>query len=217
MVNNNNLTYQGLKFVQYSEEEHEKLFNQLKADDKKKAKERRLEGKDFIDIFTTSREEALSELAHYQIRANKIAFAGKYEAAEFRTKVSEAYDEAHKSYVQAQEYYKHIDYFRKESEHKDGVIQQLQYEVVGLQAQLHQKTQEAADQHGQLDVLQAQLHQKTQQVEDQQGQLNDAVAKNKELLAQLDDVRKKVNRIMSTTGVLSPAASTEYDREGTMD
>ncbi|KAL2879264.1 hypothetical protein SGCOL_005390 [Colletotrichum sp. CLE4] len=196
MVNNNNLTYQGLKFVQYSEEEHEKLFNQLKTDDKKKAKERRLEGKDFIDIFITSREEALSELAHYQIRANKIALAGKYEAAEFCTKVSEAYDEAHKSYVQAQEYYKHIDYFRKESEHKDGVIQQLQYEVVGLQAQLHQKTQEAADQHG---------------------QLNDAVAKNKELLAQLDDVRKKVNRIVSTTGVLSPAASTEYDREGTMD
>ncbi|KXH69462.1 hypothetical protein CSAL01_10169 [Colletotrichum salicis] len=195
MVDNNNLTYQGLKFVQYTEEEHKKLFNQLKADDKKKAKERRLEGKDFIDILTTSREEALSELAHYQIRAGKIARAGKHEAAELRIKVAEAYDEAHKSYVQAQEYYKHIDYFRKESERKDRVIQQSQYEVVGLQAQLHQKTQEAAD---------------------QQGQLNNAVAKNKELLAQLNDVRKKVNGIMSATGVLSPAASTEYDRESSM-
>ncbi|UQC79662.1 uncharacterized protein CLUP02_05142 [Colletotrichum lupini] len=195
MVDNNTSTYSGLKFVQYDEKEHEKLFTQLMADDEKKATERRLEGKDLIAILITSREEALSELAHFQIRANKIAQANKREVSELHSKISVSYDVAHTSYAQAQEYYGHIDYYRKESERKDAVIQQSQHELVTLQAQLFQKTQEVAE---------------------QQGQLDEAVAKNKELLAQLEDVRKKVDRIMRASEVPSPSPSIGYDREHSM-
>ncbi|KXH40205.1 hypothetical protein CSIM01_06383 [Colletotrichum simmondsii] len=205
MVGNNASTYKGLKqaltarentqFVQYNEAEHKKLFKQLMADDEKKAKERSLEGKDLIAILITSREEALSELAHFQIRTNKIAQVNKREVYELRSKISVAYDVAHTSYAQAQEYYSHIDYYRKESERKDAIIQQSQHEQVTLQAQLFQKTQEVAE---------------------QQRQLDEAVAKNKELLAQLEDVRKKVDRIVKASGVPSPSPSIGYDRERSM-
>ncbi|KAK1717400.1 hypothetical protein CaCOL14_003361 [Colletotrichum acutatum] len=183
------------QFVQYDEKEHEKLFKQLMADDEKKAKERRLEGKDLIAILITSREEAFSELAHFQIRTNKVALANKREVDILRIKISQAYDMAHLSYAQAQEYYNHMENYRKESERKDAVIQQSQHELVTVQAQLYQKTQEVAD---------------------QQSQLDDAVAKNMELLAQLEDVRKKVDRIVRASGVLSPSPSISYDQERSM-
>ncbi|KXH53184.1 hypothetical protein CNYM01_01905 [Colletotrichum nymphaeae SA-01] len=195
MADDNNSTYTGLKFIQYDEAEHEKLFKQLMADDEKKAKERGLEGKDLIAILITSREGALSELAHFQIRAKKIALANKHEVNELRSKISVACDVAHTSYAQAQEYYSHIDHYRKESERKDAVIQQSQHEQVTLQAQLFQKTQEVAK---------------------QQIQLDEAVTKNKELLAQLEDVRKKVDRIVRASGVPSPSPSIGYDRERSM-
>ncbi|KAK1463920.1 hypothetical protein CMEL01_12681 [Colletotrichum melonis] len=195
MVDKNTSTYSGLMFVQYDDAEHKKLFKQLMADNEKKATERRLEGKDLIAILITSREEALSELAHFQIRANKIAQANKREVSELHSKILVSYDVAHTSYAQAQEYYGHIDYYRKESERKDTVIQQSQHELVTLQARLFQKTLEVAE---------------------QQSQLDEAVAKNKELLAQLEDVRKKVDRIMRASEVPSPSPSIGYDREHSM-
>lgn len=183
------------QFVQYTGEEHKELLKQLMADDEKKAKERTLEGKDLIEILVTSREEALSELAHFQIRTNKIALANKHEVDELRINISQAYDMAHLSYAQAQDYYNHIDYYRKESERKDAVIQQSQHELVTVQSQLFQKTREVAD---------------------QQNQLNEAVAKNNELLAQLEDLREKVDRIVRASGVPSPSPSIGYDRERSM-